>query len=262
MNHARSVVTFLAGLAVAALAGCSGTADQPASGTTSDPINLTVHSATSLTNALPEITEAFVAAEAAGGSVIEVELIFGGSSGLATSITEGARSNVFVSANSQVTSRLVDAGVASSSTVIAFNDVALVVPPGDPAQIAADFANLNRAAVARCAPEVPCGALALRTLAELGLEITPRTEERNVRAVLAKVELGEVDAGFVYQSDAQLSGDKVTVIDLGITEPLVTDYSAVVIRDQLYSDQSQRFIAFLTTQPAQEILASHGFTRL
>ena len=241
---------------------CGDGADQPAAGTTDDPVRLTVHSASSLTDALPLIVDQFVAAEATTGSIIDVELVLGGSSGLATSLIEGARSNVFLSANSPVTSRVVDAGVTDSSTVIAFNEAALVVPPSDPANIASAVANLADASVARCAAEVPCGALAVAALAELGIEVNPRTEERNVRAVLAKVELGEVDAGFVYQSDALVSGDKVKVVNLKTSAPLVTEYSAVVLAEQMYPEISRRFVDFLRSGEAQQILADHGFTRL
>ncbi|MEE9415725.1 MAG: molybdate ABC transporter substrate-binding protein, partial [Acidimicrobiales bacterium] len=179
---------FLAvmGLAIA-MASCSN----------DDTTTVTVHAASSLEIALGEIAESFTAE-----SGVAVELVFAGSASLASSIVEGAEADVFASANPTVMERVVAADlVAAAPLPFVRNQLALVVPNDDPAGLAANLDALDSAAVARCAPEVPCGRLAVEAIGLLGLTIDPVTEESNVSAVLAKVELGEVDAGFVYQSD-------------------------------------------------------------
>ena len=68
--------------------------------------------------------------------------------------------------------------------------------------------------MAVCAPQVPCGAAAAKVLGAAGMSAYPDTYEDDVRAVLTKVELGEVDAGVVYRSDVVSAGDAVRSVEI------------------------------------------------
>jgi molybdate transport system substrate-binding protein len=82
----------------------------------------------------------------------------------------------------------------------------------------------------------------------------------NVRVVLAKVVLGEADAGIVAQSDAaQASAAQVTTLD--IPEPLniVTSYPIAVVADSPHAETAHAFVAFVLSPAGQHVLADYGF---
>ena len=84
------------------------------------------------------------------------------------------------------------------------------MPPDNPAGIAS-FADLAKDGVnvVVCAPEVPCGAAAVKVEDATGVDISPVSEEQSVTDVLAKVTSGEADAGLVYVTDVIAAGDDV-----------------------------------------------------
>ena len=86
------------------------------------------------------------------------------------------------------------------------------------------------------------------------------TQETNVRQVLAKVALGEVDAGIVYLSD--VAGDRargVETIPLTQSHNVTALYPVAVLRDSRELELAGLFVSFLTSPTAQTILAEHGF---
>ena len=91
--------------------------------------------------------------------------------------------------------------------MIATNTVVLAAAPGNPGGVAglADLARRDLL-VGLCAPEVPCGALARRALEQAGITPSVDTLELSVRALAAKLSLGELDAGLVYSTDAATAG--------------------------------------------------------
>ncbi len=105
---------------------------------------------------------------------VDVVLSYGGSSGLATQITQGAPADVFAAAAESTMTTVVDAGDASESTVFTTNTLVLVVPEGNPAGVTglADLANPDLA-VALCDPAVPCGATAQSLFAAAGVAPAP-----------------------------------------------------------------------------------------
>ena len=112
----------------------------------------------------------------------------------------------------QVTS----AGAPRAPTVFVKNTMEIAVPPDNPAAIAA-VADLAKRGVkvALCQAQVPCGATAAAGLQPTPRStVTPVTQEADVKSVLAKVELGEVDAGVVYVTDVRAAGDKVKGIEI------------------------------------------------
>lgn len=229
-----------------ALLGCSS----------DDETTIAVHAASSLETALSEIAEGFTA-----NTGTEIELVFAGSASLASGIVEGREADVFASANSTVMRRVVAADLVDvAPETFTRNRLALVVPSHDPADLLTSLDALGSAAVALCAAEVPCGQLAIEAIDLLGLNIDPITEESNVSAVLAKVELGEVDAGFVYQSDLRRSSVReIPLLEVGA---ITNEYQVVVLRNAEPAPAAQAFVEYLTSPAAQQVFESLGFEPL
>lgn len=86
------------------------------------------------------------------------------------------------------------------------------------------------------------------------------TEESNVRAVLDKVVTREVDAGFVYLTDAYQEEDKVKIIDIPDNISLTPKYPIAVLKESEKKDLAQLFADYVTSKEGVEILKKYGFT--
>jgi molybdate transport system substrate-binding protein len=166
---------------------------------------------------------------------------------------------VFASADEANLAKVGDAAV--DPQVFARNRLAIVVEPGNPKGITglADLAAPGLAVVL-CAPEVPCGRLAAAALQVAGVELQPASLEENVKGVLAKVTLGEADAGLVYVTDAQAAGDDAEAVPLDALGPeLDTAYPISVLADAADPELARDFVAFVRGAEAQRTLRSFGF---
>lgn len=226
---------MLAAAVVLALAGCA----MPPAPT---PDTVTVFAAASLTESFDEIAAAFEAANPG----VDVVLNYGGSSGLATQIAEGAPADVFAAAS---TTQLPD------GTVFATNALALAVPAGNPGGVTG-LADLARPelAIALCAVEVPCGAASATLLEQAGITASVDTSEQDVKAVLTKIELGEVDAGLVYVTDVRAAG--AAVEGIALPEAELVAYPIAALTD---SEAAAAFVAFVLSDAGQAILREAGF---
>jgi molybdate transport system substrate-binding protein len=150
--------------------------------------------------------------------------------------------------------------VAGEPVVIATNDLQLVVPTGNPAAVRS-LADLARddVLVGLCAAGVPCGDLARRALDAADVEATVDTEEPDVRALLAKVAAGELDAGIVYRTDVAAAGERVEGIELPADAQQVTRYPVAVLAGSAVPAAAVAFVAFVGSARGRAILASHGF---
>jgi molybdate transport system substrate-binding protein len=244
------------------LASCgSNTAPDPggAAVTNSPGVSgeVTVFAASSLTAAFTEIGEAFMVDNP--GS--EVTFNFAASSQLVTQIGEGAPADVFAAADLSNMTKLTDAGNnASEPVVFATNVASIVVGPGNPEGVAsvADLANPDLVVVL-CSPEVPCGKYAAKIFENAGVNVTPKSLDENVKAVVSKVALGEADAGIVYATDVIAAGDKVSGVQIPQTVNVVAEYPIAVTKDAPNTRGAQAFIDFVVSDPGRQILASYGF---
>ena len=235
-----------------ALAGCS------TSGAASPPsTTITVLAASSLTGAFTELGTRFEA-DHPGTHVV---FSFGGSSTLATQITQGASADVFASAGTTIMDAVVTSGDADQPTVFARNHLAIAVPSDNPAGIAS-LADLARSGVkvAVCQPAVPCGALATTVLRQAGLTLTPVSLDADVKAVLTKVTLGEVDAGLVYVTDVASAGDEVVGIEIPADVNASTDYTIATLSASPHRDTAQAFTDYVSSDAASPVLTDAGFT--
>lgn len=218
---------------------------------------LLVSAAASLTDVMAEVETAFE--EAHPG--VDVVLNLAGSSTLSVQILEGAPVDVFASASAADMDRVVEAGaVAGESRIFARNRLRIAVPEGNPAGIEGleDFAD-GELLLGLCAEEVPCGALAREALRRAGVKPEIDTAEPDVRALLTKVEVGELDAGISYVTDVASAEDGVEGVDLPEEANVVADYPIAVLRRTDRPELARAFVAFVRSERGRAILTRHGF---
>lgn len=225
---------------------------------------LVVSAAVSLSNAFKELGQEFER-ERPG---VKVLFNFGASGQLLQQIASGAPVDVFASADQETMDRAEAQRLTLAGTRFNFvrNRLVLVIPATGSSQLSS-LEDLKRPGVARIAigkPEsVPAGHYAQEALQLAGLWDTLKPKYifgQNVRQVLDYVERGEVDAGFVYASDAVVAGNKVRVVtDAPIQRPIL--YPVAVIATSSNPSRAREFIGFVLSQPAQVVLSRYGFAK-
>jgi molybdate transport system substrate-binding protein len=262
----RRSAAILAVVAAVSLAACSSstggapTTSAPAPSSTSSSMaasgSITVFAASSLKGSFAEIATAFEAANP--GTTVTYN--FGPSSGLATQITQGAPADVFAAASTKTMDTVTTAGAASNPQVFATNTMEIATPASGGASVMslADLATAG-VKVAVCQKDVPCGVAAQKLFDQNKVTVTPSTEEVDVKAVLSKVELGEVDAGIVYVTDVKAAGDKVKGIEIPADQNVTTKYPIAPIGASKNAATAQAFVDFVLSPAGQSILAGAGF---
>ena len=226
---------------------------------------LTVFAAASLTDVFEELGDRLTT----DNTDLEIQFSFAGSSALATQLAEGAPADVFASADEIQMARVQEEGLVEESEVFAENPLMLAVPRENPRGIVlpegqAGIPSLGELmtadmTVAVCAPEVPCGAAAAEVLDAAGLADAPDTYEDDVRAVLTKVQLGEVDAGLVYLSDVHAAGDSILAYAFSEAAQAVNRYPVGVLSTSPNAAAAQAFVDLVLTDEGQQVLADAGF---
>lgn len=218
---------------------------------------LTVYAAASLTDAFNELSDEFEA-EHPG---VRVTVNYGGSSGLAQQLLEGAPGDVFASADTNNMTKVTDAGLSDHQPqIFATNSLTVVVPADNPADITS-FDDLQREGVSlvTCAPEVPCGA-STRTVEEAnGVDLKPVSEENAVTDVLGKVRSGQADAGIVYVTDADSAGQEIRQVQLPRADQAVNEYPVVTLRSSTETELAEEFVHLVTGERGQTVLREAGF---
>lgn len=248
-----------------ALAGCSVPAPEPTQVPTQTPAaaddalsgSITVFAAASLTDSFADVAAEFQQLH----PNVEITFNFGGSPGLATQIVEGAPVDVFAAASWATMTTMTDAGfVDGEAAVFVTNSLEIAVPAGNPGAVTglADFAN-PELTIALCEPAVPCGAAAVTVLESAGVVASVDTLEQDVRAVLTKIELGEVDAGLVYTTDVIAARALVEGIEFPEAEAATGRYPIAQLTDSANPEAAAAFIAFVLSPEGQRILTDAGF---
>jgi molybdate transport system substrate-binding protein len=225
---------------------------------------VTVFAAASLTDSLQEIASAY---EKQSGDRIVFN--FAASGVLARQIDEGAPADLFFSADEARADALETNGLlvkatrtnllANSLVVITAADSATVRSPGD----------LTNAAVQRVAlgdpKTVPAGTYGKAYLEKSGLwpGIEPKVVPcENVRAVLAAVESGNVDAGLVYKTDAASSKKVRVVFEVPAGDGPKITYPAALVKDAPQPEAAKKFLNYLAGNEAGAVFIRHGFVVL
>lgn len=254
---------FLIIVLALALTACGA----PASTTASEPVTLTVFAAASLTDAFTEIGAAFEDTNPG----VTVTFNFAGSQGLRTQIEEGARADVFASANTREMDTLVSNGFVAQDAPLLFltNQLVVILPADNPAGIVSleDLAKPGMKLVF-AAEEVPVGRYSREALdlmnATYGAGFKDKvlanvvSNEDNVKQVVAKVQLGEADAGIVYTSDA-IAAPELQTIDIPVEVNVLAVYPIAALNESANAEISEAFIAYVLSDEGQAVLAKWGF---
>jgi molybdate transport system substrate-binding protein len=185
---------------------------------------------------------------------------FDASSTLARQVEAGAPADVLATADEATISPLADAGLLSPPAVFARNRLAILVARGNPHGVRS-LADLGRSGlvVVLCAPEVPCGRLAGTLLDRAGVDARPRSFEPNVKGVVAKVTLGEADAGVVYATDVRTAGPRAEGVEIPAGQNVTTAYPVATVRSAPNPAAAARFVDLLRSDEGREILVAAGF---
>ncbi|MET9213540.1 MULTISPECIES: molybdate ABC transporter substrate-binding protein [unclassified Nocardia] len=247
----------MAGALALATVGCgSDTTTEPAS---ADKVTgtVTVFAAASLTETFTELGKQFEAAHPG----VKVVYNFGASSALAEQIKQGAPADVFASAAPKNMQQVVDAGeITAKPVTFVRNRLEIAVPAGNPGRITglADFGK-TEPKIALCAEQVPCGAAAKTVFETAGIAPQPDTREADVKAVLTKVTLGEVDAALVYRTDVHAAGTKVEGIDFPESSKAINDYPVAPLAKAPNAAAATAFVEFIGSDKARAVFTEAGF---
>ena len=211
---------------------------------------LTIFAAASLTNVFPAIDT-------------HPTYSFAGSNALAAQIRQGAPADVFASANTSIPQKLYDEGLVEKPVVFTRNELILIVPKSNPAKIRSVF-DLRKSGVKLvvAAPGVPVGDYTRIVLHNLQLDDALKnvvSNETDVREVLAKVALGEADAGFVYTTDARTVRGKVATIGIRWSAQPIVDYAVAVVKSSKHLTAARYYVKKLLRPWAQGKLRAAGF---
>jgi molybdate transport system substrate-binding protein len=211
---------------------------------------VTVFAAASLTDAFPKIAPG-------------ARFSFAGSNTLAAQIRQGAPADVFASANMTLPQQLNDARLCSKPVVFTRNTLVLIVPSSNPAKIHSVY-DLRRKGIKLviAAPGVPVGSYTVQVLKNMNLSgvlSNVVSRENDVREVLAKVALGEADAGFVYSTDAKTVPKKVHALKLPAWAQPKAQYGICVVSASHNKAAANAFVKRVMGKGGQKILLRYGF---
>ena len=275
----RSRLTILLATVALVLVACSSTSAASPSAVQATPVatgevsasanlELTVFGAASLTGVLDKAKAAYETAYPGTTMAISTD----SSSALEMQIEQGAPADVFLSADTTNPKKLVDGGFADGGAVtFAGNKLTVIVPTANPAGITTpvDLAKPGVKVIA-AGPEVPITKYATQLVGNLAKEAgypadfaakyaaNIASQEDNVNAVVAKIELGEGDAGIVYVTDAKAS-TKVMPIDIPDTANVPTTYAGVVVKASKNAAAAKTFLDWFAGPDGQAILGESGF---
>jgi molybdate transport system substrate-binding protein len=249
LSRRRTVAGVLAVAAVAtATVVAVGDSDDGSAASRPAPVVL---AAASLTDVLPAIDR-------------NARYSFAGSNALAAQVERGAPADVIASADAAITGRLYERGLVEKPVAFARNRLVVVVPRTNPGHVRS-IADLARPGVSVdvADPAVPVGAYTLRALRTLHLATTVGanvvSRERDVRAVVAKIVLGQADAGVVYATDAKGVGSLVRVIPIPARAQPDAVYTAAVVTSARNADEARAYVRGLAGAKVRRTLARFGF---
>jgi molybdate transport system substrate-binding protein len=250
-NRRLDSVLLAALLALVALAAVAGRASASPRAHGAAQAQITVYAAASLTDVFPKIDST-------------QKYSFGGSNALAAQITLGAPADVFASANMTLPNQLYGKGLCSQPVVFTRNTLVIVVPKANPANIHSVYDLAKQGVKLDVAgPGVPVGSYTLQILKNMNLTaaVTKNivSQETDVREVLAKVALGEADAGFVYSTDAKTVPVQVTVLKVPAWAQPKVQYGICTVAKSGNKSNAQAFIAKVLSKAGQAKLLAYGF---
>lgn len=269
-TYLRSQILYLLVMPVLLALSLTACANQPVKDSASSPSTESTHNentsakgeivvfaAASLNKAFPEIAKELLA-----DSNLEIKFSFEGSSTLVDQMKAGAKADVFAAADEKNMNKALTANLVEKPVPFTSNVLTLIVPKGNPAKITGLDKSLEGKKLVICAFGVPCGNASVELAKQLGIKLSPVSEEQKVTDVRSKVEIGEADAGLVYATDAKAAGEKVEIIPIPGTEKVTNIYPIAVSKSSSNTTGAKLFIAAVLSEKGQAILAKYGFRPL
>jgi molybdate transport system substrate-binding protein len=255
-----------------ASAGVSAAAKQPSTAAPTSPPSaraLTVFAAASLTQAFGEIGAAFEAANPG----VTVQFSFASSQTLQAQIAEGAPVDVFGSASGANMDAAVSGGFVDKAAPQIFltNKLVVILPANNPANVQS-LSDLAKAGlkVDLADATVPAGKYARQILdsmskdpsfgADFGAKVLSNvvSNETDIKQVVAKVQLGEADAGMVYMSDS-IAAPALKTIEIPDALNVIAKYPIAPLKKSAHPDLAAQFVAYVLSADGQAILKRWGF---
>lgn len=251
---ARTVARLaVAAVAVAvATAGCSSQSFELTGAPTQHAV--VVLAASSLTESLTAIAKDFEASHPG----TDIQLSFAASSTLVTQVNQGAPADLIALAGTSAAGPLEKSRIAKNGTgSLAKNTLEIATPPSNPGNVK-DITDLSRPTlkVVLCATPVPCGKAAAKALSLAGVVAHVVSYETDVKATLAKVQLGEADAAIVYRSDVVSAGARVHGVPIPAAVNQILDYPVIRLTDD---PATVTFMTYLLSGQGQKHLRDNGF---
>lgn len=256
--HRRHFLSLIATSTLASIVGA-------ACGASSTTTGLDLAVASSLKDVMQVLDAAYATQHATPTARIQAA----GSGALAKQLIEGAKADLFASADRAAMDKVVAAGLidATTVTIIARGTLVVAVRPGAPVPDLAALAN-SGVQVVMADTSVPAGKYGVTLLenlstlygADYATKVTANvvSYETSVRAVLQKITSGEADAGIVYASDVVAAGKgKVQVLTIPATAAVVAEYVAAPLTAGART--SQAFLDYISSDAAKSIWAQYGF---
>lgn len=238
-------------------------------GGTAQAANLTVFAAASLTDAFTELGKAF---DAKTGNKTTFQ--FAGSQALRTQIENGAKADVYASANAAQFDPLVKSGLVAAGQPFVSNKLAIIAPKGSTKVITMKDLVKPGLKIVIADKTVPVGDYTRRMLAAIdksgsyGKDFSARflknvvSEEPNVRQVALKVQLGEADAAVVYNTDVTPTlKPLVRVIALPTRFNQNASYPIGTLKASANAEAARAFVAYVLSNDGQKILKKWGFQK-
>jgi molybdate transport system substrate-binding protein len=232
--------------------------------------NLTIFAAASLTGAFNELADTLRHRM----PDLHININYAGSQQLALQIQQGAAADIFASADDHWMTVVQGSGLAGGEPVtFAHNRLVVIVPKTNLAHIAR-LQDLARAGIklVLAGESVPAGHYARIIIANLGRasDFPPNypqhvlgnvvSNEDNVKGVVAKVQLGEADAGIVYVSDVTPAVAKqVTRIEIPDAANVIANYPVAIMRHGTNPAAARAFVDLLLSPTGQTVLQRNGF---
>ena len=263
VSRVLAAVVALGGATI--VSSCGGGSATSAESSTVTGGQLRVLAASSLRDAFPKVAQAFSPAN--GGAQVTFE--FAGSDELATQLEEGAKADVFAAASPTYPDRLAGEGIVAKPVAFATNTLVAATPAGSTK--VTDLKGLAMPGVKLVigAVGVPIGDYTRKVLPALDASLgagwsaavlkNAVSEEQSVKSIVAKLEGGDADAGFVYVTDVKAAGSKLSPITIPPDAKPTATYPIAVVSSSRAKDLAQKWVDFVLSADGQGILVAAGF---
>ncbi|MGL4912553.1 MAG: molybdate ABC transporter substrate-binding protein [Romboutsia sp.] len=249
----KLILLYIVLVVILSLIGCESN--------TKNKIELNISAASSLKDSMIKIKEEYEALN----QNIKLTINYGSSGSLKQQIENGAPCDLFISAGKSQIEELENKNILIPNTIknLLKNELVMIAPSDSILKSISDIKKEDVKHIGIGYPEsVPAGSYAYETLNSLNLENKIKNKlvyAKDVKEVLAWVQLGNVDAGFVYFTDT-VNNKQIKIIE-NIKEEYHSKiiYPMAIIKDSKNVKESKKLQQFLLEERAKNIFKEYGY---